>query len=91
MPDGRSCPDGVTTRSLYAVWIRLRAEAGLDGVRIHDRRYSFASQGVMSGECLPTVGRLIGHRQRATTAIFAHPDFRAGCAGCRRSCRRPRR
>ena len=52
----------------------MRAEAGLDGVRIHDLRHSFASQGVMNGEGLPTVGRLLGHRYRATTAIYAHLD-----------------
>ena len=72
--DERIFPDDLTTHSLYAVWTRLRAEAGLDGVRIHDLRHSFASQGVMNGEGLPTVGRLLGHRHRATTAIYAHLD-----------------
>ena len=43
-------------------------------MRIHDLRQSLASQGVMNGEGLPTVGRLLGHRFRATTAIYAHLD-----------------
>ena len=28
----------------------------------------------MNGEGLPTVGRLLGHRRRSTTAIYAHLD-----------------
>ena len=72
--DERVFPDELTPSRLYAVWTRLRAEAGLDDVRIHDLRHSFASQGVMNGEGLPTVGRLLGHRRRATTAIYAHLD-----------------
>ena len=72
--DERVFPDELTPSRLYAVWTRLRAEAELDDVRIHDLRHSFASQGVMNGEGLPTVGRLLGHRRRATTAIYAHLD-----------------
>ena len=55
-------------------WHKLRDLAGLDGVRIHDCRHTWASQGVMNGVGLTTVGRLLGHRQRETTAIYAHLD-----------------
>ena len=41
-------------------WNKLRGLAGLDDVRIHDCRHSFASHAVMSGRDLYTVGRLLG-------------------------------
>ena len=53
-------------------WLRVRARAGLDGVRIHDLRHSFASRALALGESLPTIGRLLGHGQVATTARYAH-------------------
>ena len=42
-------------------WQRLRDLVGLDGVRIHDCRHTFASHAVMSGLDLYTVGPLSGH------------------------------
>ena len=53
-------------------WHRLRDLAGLDGVRIHDCRHSFASHAVMSGLDLYTVGRLLGHADTAATERYAH-------------------
>ena len=40
--------------------------------RLHDLRHTTASQAVMSGENLPLVGRLLGHRRARTTAGYAH-------------------
>ena len=37
-------------------WRRIRARAGLDDVRIHDLRHSFASGGLLVGEGLPMIG-----------------------------------
>ena len=34
--------------------------------------HSFASEAVMSGESLPTVGKILGHSQAQTTARYAH-------------------
>ena len=73
----RVFPDSLTSARLYSLWIRIRDEAGLPGLRIHDCRHTWASQGVMNGVGLTTVGRLLGHRQRETTAIYAHLDDRA--------------
>ena len=42
-------------------WQKLRGLAGLDDMRIHDCRHTFASHAVMSGLDLYTVGRLLGH------------------------------
>jgi integrase len=53
-------------------WRRIRARAGLDKVRIHDLRHSFASAAVDNGESLPMIGKLLGHKQVQTTARYAH-------------------
>ena len=51
-------------------------ERGLRGcearqLRLHDRRHTAASHAVMSGENLPLVGKLLGHRRHRTTASYA--------------------
>jgi integrase len=53
-------------------WQRVRAAAGLDDVRIHDLRHSFASIAVSSGDSLYLVGKVLGHRQSRTTERYAH-------------------
>jgi integrase len=40
------------------VWPNLRKAAGLDGVRLHDLRHSFASVGAAGGLSLPIIGAL---------------------------------
>ena len=64
---------GVTNpHSLILCWRTVREQAGLGSVRLHDLRHILASQAVMSGENLPLVGQLLGHRRHATTARYAH-------------------
>ena len=58
--------------NLRKPWHSLRAKAGLDDVRIHDLRHSFASFGAASGLSLPIIGALLGHTQAATTKRYAH-------------------
>ena len=53
-------------------WQKLRAFAGLDDVRVHDCRHTFASHAVMSGLDLYTVGRLLGHADIGSTERYAH-------------------
>ena len=53
-------------------WLKLRALAGLEDVRIHDCRHTLASHAVMSGLDLYTVGRLLGHADIASTERYAH-------------------
>ena len=53
-------------------WAAVKRYAGLDGVRIHDLRHSYASIAAAAGMGLPIIGRLLGHRQPATTARYAH-------------------
>ena len=58
--------------NLQKPWRRIRSKAGLDGVRLHDLRHSFASAAVRLGEGLPMIGKLLGHSQVQTTARYAH-------------------
>ena len=41
---------------LHRRWVVIRSEAGLEGVRIHDLRHSFASILASSGLSLPIIG-----------------------------------
>ena len=58
--------------NLDQAWARLRARAGLEDVRIHDCRHSYASHALAIGEGLPMIGALLGHRKVTTTARYAH-------------------
>ena len=60
-----------TSRSM-SLWFTLRKRAGLEDVRLHDLRHNFASHAVMQGVPLPTVARLLGHRQVSMTLRYAH-------------------
>jgi len=53
-------------------WHAIRKAAGLDGVRLHDLRHSFASLAVSGGASLPMIGALLGHSEPSTTARYAH-------------------
>jgi len=64
--------EGARLINLQKPWRRIRNAAGLDDVRIHDLRHSFASVAVGSGQSLPVIGALLGHSQPQTTARYAH-------------------
>jgi Terminase large subunit, endonuclease domain/Phage integrase family len=55
-------------------WHAMIAQAGLQGVRLHDLRHTYASFGAGGGLGLPIIGRLLGHTQASTTARYAHLD-----------------
>ena len=54
------------------LWYEVRLEAGLEDVRLHDLRHTYASQAVMQGIPLPVVARLLGHSQVTMTLRYAH-------------------
>ncbi len=64
--------EGQAVADLERPWRRLRAEAGLDEVRIHDLRHTYASNAVMSGLSIPVLGKILGHTQIQTTMRYAH-------------------
>ena len=68
-------PDGsgpLSEETLYRFWHRLRSDAGLSGLRLHDLRHSYASFGLRNGETLVTIARLLGHRDPHTTLRYIH-------------------
>ena len=65
---GRPCA------SLHFPWHRIRTEAGLADVRLHDLRHTFASVLVNKGKRLYTVQRLLGHANARATQRYAHLD-----------------
>jgi len=58
--------------NLEKPWRVIRKAAGLHDVRLHDLRHAFASTAVMGGMSLPIIGRILGHKQIATTQRYAH-------------------
>ena len=63
---------GARLTTITGDWYRLRARAGLDDVRIHDLRHSFASRALAAGESLSMIGKLLGHADIQSTARYAH-------------------
>lgn len=58
--------------NLQKPWRRIRAKVGLQDVRLHDLRHTFASIAASKGLSLPIIGALLGHKQTQTTARYAH-------------------
>jgi integrase len=53
-------------------WAQICKAAGIEGLRVHDLRHSYASQLVSGGASLPLIGALLGHSNPTTTARYAH-------------------
>jgi integrase len=60
------------TQALPRVWSLIRKEAGLEDLRLHDLRHSFASFAAESGASLQLIGKALGHTQIKTTERYAH-------------------
>jgi integrase len=58
--------------TIKTAWHTICRDAGLEGVRIHDLRHSFASVLAGAGVSLQLIGSLLGHAQVATTARYSH-------------------
>lgn len=67
-------PEERPRADLNKPWRSVRKRAGLEGVRLHDLRHSFASVGAGAGLGLHVIGKLLGHTQASTTQRYAHLD-----------------
>lgn len=61
-------------RDLKRPWAMVRLAAGLEDVRLHDLRHTYASHGAAAGLGLTVVGRLLGHAEVKTTNRYSHFD-----------------
>ena len=55
-----------------SLWPRVRREAGIEDVRLHDLRHTHASHAVMNGVPVPVVSQLLGHSDTRMTLRYAH-------------------
>ena len=62
--------------TINKVWQRLRVEAGIPHVRLHDLRHQFASALVNSGRTLYEVQAILGHSDATVTQRYAHLSTR---------------
>ncbi len=60
---------------IQAAWKRICKRAGLEGLRIHDLRRSCGSWQAALGTSLHVIGKSLGHRNQATTAIYSKLDL----------------
>jgi integrase len=65
--------DGASHRTtIKRNWRQLTKAAGINDLRLHDLRHSFASELASGGASLPLIGALLGHSNPATTARYSH-------------------
>lgn len=64
--------EGKPIQEIKRFWDDVRGQAGLEDVRIHDLRHTFASVLVSGGASLPLIGQMLGHTQVQTTQRYAH-------------------
>lgn len=61
-------------KNVTLAWYKIREQAGLNDVRVHDLRHSFASYLVRNKIPLVEVSKLLGHNSIKTTMRYAHLD-----------------
>ena len=54
------------------LWYAVRRQAGIEDVRIHDLRHTYASHAVLQGVPQPVVSRLLGHKNPGITLRYVH-------------------
>ena len=58
--------------NIKADWSRIRNEAGLPCVRLHDLCHTWASIAAMNGVDMVTIAKLLGHALVETTERYTH-------------------
>ena len=61
-----------STKSWIPLWDMARKRCGIEDVRCHGLRHTFASQAVLNGIPLPVVAKLLGHSTVPMTLRYAH-------------------
>ena len=64
--------DGAPLVNLQKPWRRIRSKAGLEDVRIHDLRHTYASVAMKDGIDPFTLKEIMGHKNLTTTLRYAH-------------------
>jgi integrase len=59
-------------KEIKRLWYAVRYAAGLDDVRLHDLRHSYASVSASAGESMLVLRTLLGHTRVATTERYTH-------------------
>ncbi len=67
----------VSATVVETFWYRMREEADIQDVRLHDCRHTYASIAIMAGESVTTTARLLGHNDAQTTLKYAHLSDRS--------------
>lgn len=67
-------PSGHITEPKSA-WKRIIDRAGIKDLRLHDLRRTLGSWQAAMGASLPIIGRSLGHKNIATTAVYARLDL----------------
>jgi integrase len=57
---------------IQKLWDKFRKMAAIEDVRLHDLRRTFGSTAALQGQSLLTIGKVLGHADPKTTAIYAH-------------------
>ncbi|NIT36369.1 MAG: tyrosine recombinase [candidate division Zixibacteria bacterium] len=73
-PSPRRAGRPLSRQSLWKVVKRYAALAGVEGVKPHLFRHTFATHLIQAGADVRTVQELLGHANIATTRIYAHLD-----------------
>jgi integrase len=63
--------------TIHKVWDRLRREAGLPHLRIHDLRHAFASYLISNNRSLFEVQQILGHSDPSVTQRYTHLSTKA--------------
>ena len=71
-PSARRPGTPISAHTLYEFWTRVREEAGVPNVRLHDLRHTYATFALRQGESVLAIGRLLGHVNPLTTLKYTH-------------------
>lgn len=56
---------------IKAAWQKILRRAGIADLRLHDLRRTFGSWQAATGASLPVIGKSLGHKNMASTAVYA--------------------